>query len=163
MSINKVWIAVLPTPTHSKRYLGAFSMTNNLHPIPAYVYRVECLITGEFYYGFRAAHIKYDRSPQEDLWIHYFTSSNYIKALLNQHTVSQFKASILATFDTPDEAFWAEQGFIKDNIDNKLCLNHSYIDKSTQNTVFHTFGRSLSEHQRKTISDQKKRKNTRAF
>jgi hypothetical protein len=26
MSINKVWIAVLPTPTHSKRLLGAFSM-----------------------------------------------------------------------------------------------------------------------------------------
>ena len=38
-----------------------------LQPIPAYVYKIRHLLTGQYYFGFRKAHIKANRTPEQDL------------------------------------------------------------------------------------------------
>jgi hypothetical protein len=144
MSINKVWIAVLPTPTHSKRLLGAFSMTNNLQPIPAYVYKITCLPTGEYYFGFRAAHILLGRRPIQDLWVKYFTSSKIIKQLLQKYTPDNFDAVIIAEYLDPDEAYWAEQDIISAHLGEYNCLNKWYRRQGDNAKVFHNLGQKYT-------------------
>ena len=123
-------------------------MTDTITPIPAYVYKVTCKWSGEYYFGFRAANIKHNRHPEDDLWVTYFTSSKIIKSLMQEHPITSFDAIVIAKYATADDAFWAEQQLIKDYIDDKLCLNRNYINKNNAKTVFHTLGRQLSPQQK---------------
>jgi hypothetical protein len=140
MSINKMWIAVLPTPIHSKSFQGAFSMTGNLQPIPAYVYKITCRPTGQYYFGFRTQNIKKKYLPEEDLWVNYFTSSIYVHKLIKEYNSCSFDYVIL--FKTTDiyEAYWFEQDLISQHIDNPLCINKHYRCRISGHKMFNTAG-----------------------
>ncbi len=94
--------------------------------IPFYAYKIVCLPTGEYYFGYRTQHTKYNRSPEQDLWLRYFTSSKQIKQLVHKYGKTQFDTSILfKTFDEI-ECYWYEQKLIKQHIQDPLCLNYYY-------------------------------------
>jgi len=115
-------------------------MLQYLDPIPAYVYKIICLWSGEYYFGWRAKHIRLQRLPEEDLWIRYYSSSTTIQNLLKDHPKENFRAEIVATHIDPNAAYWIEQDMIKDHIHDPLCLNKHYIDRSANQTKFNTFG-----------------------
>lgn len=94
----------------------------------AYTYCVHNRITGQYYYGFRSRNVKLERTPFEDLWVHYFTSSTYIKQLIKQYGVDSFDVSILKEAEIASDCYRYEQELIKEHIVNPLCLNKRYVD-----------------------------------
>lgn len=114
-----------------------------LHTIPAYVYYIRHIPTGKFYYGFRSAHINENKIPEDDLWKTYFTSSVKIKELREKE--DNFEVKILYKDLDVISAYWVEQDYIKDNIDNPLCLNKYYIDKKKNQKIFSMAGRNHTE------------------
>lgn len=106
-----------------------------LHFIPAYVYKITLISTGEFYFGYRSKNIKEQRLPENDLWIHYFTSSNIIKNLIKVHGKDAFITEILKKTD-PDTAYNCEQRYIKQNWNNPLLLNKKYQDTDNGRQAF---------------------------
>lgn len=89
----------------------------------SYTYHIRNKITNQFYYGSRYGNIKLRRTPGEDLWIKYFTSSEEIKKQINIYGVDSFEIRFLLEDDDYDKCYILEQTLISDNIDNKLCLN----------------------------------------
>ena len=57
-----------------------------------YIYKVTNIITGEFYIGQRSAYRS--GTPEEDLGVHYFTSSKIVKPLFMNNT-SEWQKEIL--------------------------------------------------------------------
>ena len=93
-----------------------------------YVYQITNKITGEFYFGSRTAKVMISRTPEEDLWNHYFTSSKYIKQQIEQYGIKSFETEILHKYpDNADAAYWHEQLHIMASIKNPLCLNKFYV------------------------------------
>jgi len=96
-----------------------------------------------------------NRTPQEDLWVHYFTSSKYIKRLINKYGKGSFEFSILIEDKDYDKCYLFEQQLIDKNIKNELCLN-KYCHL---NCRFHTAGikrESFSEEWKQKMSDSHK-------
>lgn len=89
----------------------------------AYTYYITNIITGQYYYGSRCGHIRYNRLPEDDLWIHYFTSSKYVKQLIVQYGINSFNASIIMVNEDYDKCYYFEQQMIADHIGKPLCLN----------------------------------------
>lgn len=106
-----------------------------LHFIPAYVYKITLILTGEFYFGYRTKNIKEKRLPEDDLWIHYFSSSNIIKDLIKIHGKDAFITEILKKTD-PLTAYICEQKHIKENWNNPLLLNKKYQDLDNGKQAF---------------------------
>lgn len=96
----------------------------------AYVYIVKNKLTGEFYYGYRSANIRFHRTPQEDFWVHYKTSSKNLKLQISEDP-SQFEWQILFE-GTPEECYWQEQTLIMKNFKSKGCLNRHYATPGSQ-------------------------------
>ena len=117
----------------------------------AYTYYIVNKITGQLYYGSRGANVKLNRSPLEDFWVYYFTSSKYIKELINLYGTDSFEFKILLE-DNHIRCYWYEQDLIRDNISNKLCLNKYYIDSDTSYKVFSTAGMTCSDSTKLKIS-----------
>jgi len=88
-----------------------------------YIYRVENLVTSEFYYGARYVE---STAPEEDLWIKYFTSSKKIKKLIADYGIHSFLTTVLEIHTDVDKCYQHEQVFIKENIHHPLCLNKQY-------------------------------------
>jgi hypothetical protein len=107
--------------------------------IPFYAYKITCIPTGEFYYGSRCAHVHSNRAPEDDLGIHYFSSSKIVKTRIKQYDTTDFLYEITDLNLDKDAIFWIEQDYIKNNIKNLLCLNVHYIDRAN-NKVFNQFG-----------------------
>jgi len=114
-----------------------------LHTIPAYVYYIRHIPTGKFYYGFRSAHINQNRLPENDLWRTYFTSSVKIKELRKQE--DKFEVKIVYTDIDIETAYWTEQEYIKNNINDPLCLNKYYINKEKNQKIFSMAGKMHSD------------------
>jgi hypothetical protein len=89
-----------------------------------YIYCVKNLITSEFYYGSHYINLV---DPTDDLWVTYFTSSKSVKRLIGLHGKESFSTLILSTYADTEECFRKEQEFIKENIENPLCLNKQYV------------------------------------
>jgi hypothetical protein len=113
-----------------------------LHNIPAYVYYIKHLPTGKFYYGFRSANINEKRFPEDDLWKTYFTSSVKIKNLREQE--DNFEVKIVYKNTDVEKVYWVEQEYIKNNIDDPLCLNKYYISKEKNQKIFSMAGKNHS-------------------
>lgn len=111
-----------------------------LNTIPFYVYKIELPTTGQFYYGSRYNHVKKNRYPESDIWVHYFTSSKLVKGLIQLYGKNAFIATIIHTSDIAEDVFWFEQNIIKENLDNSLCLNKHYIDPDSANDIWCTVG-----------------------
>ena len=112
--------------------------------IPAYVYYIEHIPSGKFYYGSRYKHINMNRHPEEDFLIHYFTSSKELKQLIKTNGVESFHGKIISTNTNHKVCYRYEQDLIKENKDNPLCLNKRFFDYEKSNTIFCNFGRTLS-------------------
>ena len=118
-------------------------MTDTITPIPAYVYKVTCKWSGEYYFGFRAANTQQGRLPQDDLWIHYFTSSKVIAALLKSFPSTDFSAEVIAEYLDPDAAYWAEQLIIEQHLTDPLCINKWFRRREDGRKVFHNLGAKI--------------------
>jgi len=95
--------------------------------IPAYVYRLVYKPTGQYYYGYRKANIWYKRMPINDFWVHYFSSSTRVKAMIEKHGIADFDHEIIYESTDVESVYWLEQHLIKNNIDNPLVLNKRYV------------------------------------
>ena len=106
-----------------------------LTSIPAYVYKITCHPTGQFYYGFRESNIKKGRMPINDLWVYYFTHSKLVRKFINQYGKDSFLTEILYQ-GSAEEAFWKEQENIKIEWKNPLLLNKQFKDKDKGHKIF---------------------------
>lgn len=118
-----------------------------------YTYIITYDRTGEFYIGSRSAN---RASAVEDLWHVYFTSSKLINERIKDEGTSCFTAQVIDEFDTPEEAFVAEQTMISERISNPLCLNKTYQLNGKQ--AFLTTGtkRDVSDATRAKLSESGK-------
>lgn len=104
--------------------------------IPYYVYRVELILTNEYYFGYREAHVKQQRYPKDDLWIKYFTSSTKIANLIKQYGKDNFSTQVIYEDTNLIETFWIEQDYIKFYWDDPLLLNEHYSNRTNNSKVF---------------------------
>ena len=125
-----------------------------------YVYLITCIPTGQFYFGFRAANVAKHRSPENDIWIKYHTSSKKVHTLIAGHGKEQFTVSIIHRGNDWDAVWWKEQEFIKCNITNPLCLNGFFIDPANGNKVFSQTGVPKSLEHRKKLSEANRGKHS---
>lgn len=107
-----------------------------LNTIPAYVYKIRHIPTGQYYFGFRKAHIKANRTPEHDFLIYYYSSSKIVESMIEEHGINQFDCSIIYQDTNLEEAFWYEQNLIKQHWGDVLMLNKQYRDKETSKGVF---------------------------
>jgi hypothetical protein len=119
------------------------------HP---YVYLGVHKETGQFYIGFRAS----NKVPAlQDLGHKYHTSSKYVTEL----GFANFEWTILAEFFTDtaaDDAYWFEQELISERIEDPLCLNRQYTDRTTGKRKFSMAGHKHNEEYRKRCSERMK-------
>lgn len=99
--------------------------------IQAYVYKVTNKKTGHFYYGSRTNNVRHGRTPEEDLWKYYFTSSKRIKDMIEDYGIDSFNVEIVYRDVDYSKCFWEEQRLIIEHKENKFLLNQAYIDPST--------------------------------
>jgi hypothetical protein len=118
----------------------------------SYTYYISNNETGQFYYGSRFKNVSLKRTPADDLWIYYFTSSKYIKEQINEYGKSSFTYKVLLESENYDHCYWYEQDLIKLNIDNKLCLNKFYIDNTTMSRKFSPAGIPKTEADKRKMS-----------
>ena len=116
-------------------------MSQYIQPYPAYVYKITCLWSQEYYFGSRYANITCKTYPVNDLFIRYFSSSRVMQGYLKLHDKSEFKTEILKEDTDIESIFWSEQDYIKAAISDPLCLNKWYRDNATSNKVFCSFGK----------------------
>jgi len=88
-----------------------------------YTYFVRNKITNEYYYGSRCKNVKLKRTPEEDFWIKYFTSSKKVKALILVHGTDSFDIQLLMKDPDYDRCYSYEQELIAEHIGMGGCLN----------------------------------------
>ena len=75
-----------------------------IHEIKPYTYLVKFKPTGKVYYGSRCQnYTKFNRTPADDFWHIYTTSSNTINDLIKEYGKDAFEYEIRRTFDTVEE------------------------------------------------------------
>src|SRR5574344_1908977 len=116
-----------------------------------YIYKVTNIITGQFYIGQRSS---FEGTPEDDLGIHYFTSSKVVRPLFKNNT-SEWKKEILYSDIQFAETLDDMEGFaIHRQIKDKLCLNG--YDPTSRNGFRTMAGKHLSDETRRKISEAKK-------
>ena len=110
-----------------------------------YVYLLKNRITKQFYYGSRAGNVRKNRSPEEDFWIFYFTSSNVVKDLIALHGKESFETTIIHREASYEACYWIEQQLIKESRKDSLNLNKTFIDPVTGDKKFSMHGRTESD------------------
>src|SRR5574344_1552594 len=117
-----------------------------------YIYKVTNIITGQFYIGQRSS---FDGTPEEDLGIHYFTSSKVVRPLFKNNT-SEWKKEILYRDINYAEMLDYREGYeIHKVINVELCLNG--YDPTTKIGFFNA-GRHHSDEAKLKISEAHKGK-----
>lgn len=107
-----------------------------------YVYRIE-FDGGTFYIGYRGS----KKEPEQDLLIHYKTSSKKVKLLIESGVLCTY--TILARGMCKEAAYNLEQEFIYNEFNDKMCLNDAcYYGR-------HGFG-IISEEAKQRISNSSK-------
>ncbi len=76
--------------------------------ISPYVYKIHNNVTNEFYYGSRCKNVSEGRTPSEDFWKYYFTSSKKIKSLIEIYGRESFSREIIFTDPDYDICYWKE-------------------------------------------------------
>ena len=85
-----------------------------------YIYKVTNIITGQFYIGQRSS---YTGSPEDDLGVHYFTSSKVVRPLFRNNT-SEWQKEILYRDIQYAETLNDMEGYaIHKEIKDPLCMN----------------------------------------
>lgn len=78
-----------------------------------YTYHLYHKPTNKHYYGCRYANRPRDIANPSDLWSTYFTSSKYVKQLIEEYGVDSFIVSVRKTFDTAEQTLKWEAGVLK--------------------------------------------------
>jgi hypothetical protein len=125
---------------------------------PAYVYKITHRDTGQFYYGSRKTNQSHNRMPNDDLWVHYFTSSSKVKELVNQQGKDAFDTQIIFTFGDYDVCYWYEQLMIFSSKGTTLCMNIHCVDPNTGNYAWSAAGKTKSAEHRAKIGKAHKGK-----
>ena len=85
-----------------------------------YIYKVTNIITGQFYIGQRSSYVG---SPEDDLGVHYFTSSKVVRPLFKNNT-SEWEKEILYRDIQYAETLDDMEGYaIHKEIKDPLCMN----------------------------------------
>ena len=141
-----------------------------------YIYKVTNIITGQFYIGQRSS---YKGTPEDDLGIHYFTSSKIVKPLFMNNT-SEWKKEILYRDINYAETLDDMEGFaIHRQIKDKLCLNgydptnhgfrtaagkHFHRSEETKRKISASHkGKPMSEDAKRKMSEAKKGPNNHNY
>jgi hypothetical protein len=109
--------------------------------LTGYVYKITHIESGQTYFGSRVANVGQGKSPEQDFWIRYFTSSTVITEMVEKFGKDAFITEILYRDADLDEVFWTEQDIIKENINDPLCLNQHYKDRSLGHKIWSTHGK----------------------
>ena len=90
------------------RGTGLNNNMKQINEIKPYTYLVKFKPTGKVYYGSRCQnYTKFNRTPAEDFWNHYTTSSENINNLIDEHGKDAFEYEIRRTFNSvEDMADW---------------------------------------------------------
>jgi len=118
----------------------------------AYAYFIRNKITDQFYYGSRSV----KESPETDLWIKYFTSSKFVKELIDEYGIESFEYKVVFSYDDYDICYWYEQILIKETIQSPKSLNKYFIDPVTGIKSFYTVG-PKSEMHKQRMKEAKRR------
>lgn len=124
----------------------------------SYVYKVTNRVTNQFYYGSRTGNVTNSRTPENDLWKHYFTSSKKIKSLIEEYGIDSFDVEILSKFDSYEDSFWEEQRLIKESREHPNRLNKAWVDPETGTKVLTRWGESDSERKDRNAKVSKAKK-----
>lgn len=104
----------------------------------SYTYLIHHVPTNTYYYGVRWQNIRLKRTPEEDLWIHYFTRSKKVKQLISEYGTESFKFQIRKKFNSVKQARSWETKVLKrmkvlskpdiwlNRTDNKSILNETH-------------------------------------
>jgi hypothetical protein len=138
-----------------------------MNTIKPYTYLIRFKPNGKCYYGSRFKNVKLGLTPTEDLMIKYYTSSKYIKQLIEEYGIDSFEWEVRKTFDTDTEAVnWEKRVLQKcdvlHNRDKWFNGNIAgYIIPTEESTKkiseFHK-GKAKSEEHKQRISDANKGK-----
>lgn len=83
----------------------------------AYTYLIKFKPENKVYYGVRFQNIKLNRMPEDDLMIHYTTSSATINDLIKEHGIEAFEWEVRRMFDTPEQAIaWEQKVLLRCNV-----------------------------------------------
>jgi len=124
----------------------------------SYVYLITNAVTGQFYYGSRAGNIKKQLHPIDDLWKHYFTSSKYVKELIDEYGIESFEVSILSENLNYDDSYWQEQLLIKQHRKDPMNLNRTFIDPETGSRKLSVVGETVESKKARIAKMQKTKK-----
>src|SRR5574344_649739 len=126
-----------------------------------YIYKVTNSITGQFYIGQRSS---FDGTPEEDLGIHYFTSSKVVRPLFKNNT-SEWKKEILYRDINYAEMLDYREGYeIHKVFNDKLCLNgydptnHGFRTMAGKHRSEETKLKISEGHKGRPFSDEHRRK-----
>lgn len=114
--------------------------------VPFYVYKITLIPTGHYYFGSRYQHAKVARSPHDDIWKQYFTSSIQVHQLITEYTKSAFSSEVIYTAFDKSEVFWKEQELIEGHYKDPLCLNQMFVSKRTYAKIFTIAGKTPYIH-----------------
>lgn len=122
-----------------------------------YTYLIRHRPTGQVYYGVRTANTA---PAEEDLWNHYFTSSNAVKQLIKETGADSFDFEVRQEFDTVEQAIARETGVLrrmrvleKDQWINANIAGYIVLDETSRQKIseYHK-GKSKSPEHRAKIS-----------
>ena len=127
----------------------------------AYTYLIKCNPTGQLYYGVRYAKNRETMVPEDDLWRHYFTSSNRVYFLLEKYGKDAFTVKVDRVFDNAKDAIEYEveyllenltEQYLNGNINGAVLPKQEYYDKIS---AYHK-GKPKSEEHKRKISESNK-------
>jgi hypothetical protein len=95
-----------------------------IHKVKPYTYLIKHKKSGRVYYGSRCQnYTKYNRTPAEDFWKYYTTSSDSINNIINNEGREAFEYEIRRTFDSVEEmAKWETKVLIRCRVLKKQNL-----------------------------------------
>lgn len=127
----------------------------------AYTYLIKCNPTGQLYYGVRYAKNRETMVPEDDLWHHYFTSSNRVYFLLEKYGKDAFTVKVDRVFDNAKDAIEYEveyllenltEQYLNGNVNGAVLPKQEYFDKISD---YHKGKPKSKEHKRKIAEGNK--------
>jgi len=121
----------------------------------AYTYLIHHKPTNTYYYGVRWKNIKQCKTPEEDLWIEYFTRSKRVKDLVEQYGKDSFEFQIRRKFNSVLAARkWETKVLRRMNV---LSKPHTWLNRTDNKAILnevHPRGTLGKTWRNKTTSDR---------
>ena len=124
-----------------------------------YTYLIEWTDHNVFYYGVRYNQKIRGKTPEQDLWVDYFTSSKYVQEFREEHGDPD-RIEVRKVFDSADTARNWETKFLKRirAVEKENWLNKTYSDGRWYNSGHSEEVRRKMSEARKNVSEETRRK-----